>query len=205
MAEQWAPCGQGFRPLLNLRFRAHPFCIFLCSRHRGLCLTVHQHSRPDRDGGYSTGTTAPTKAAGHAPAPHARPCQRALSTPHHITLHYTTSACTTLHHSTLHHCRGIQQWTGVGTGGCSVCHCVCNAGLIPASLLLLPQVRPYIAQMEGLERECNLLQVETPMFVSAELVDPEDLMVDDEDLGDEVWAQSPDISFFEAESQTWLE
>jgi hypothetical protein len=59
------------------------------------------------------------------------------------------------------------------------------------------QVRPYIAQMEGLERECNLLQVETPMFVSAELVDPEDLMVDDEDLGDE----DDDFDDFEGETK----
>eukprot|EP00669_Euglena_mutabilis_P006107 TRINITY_DN1836_c0_g1_i1.p3 TRINITY_DN1836_c0_g1~~TRINITY_DN1836_c0_g1_i1.p3 ORF type:complete len:230 (+),score=107.25 TRINITY_DN1836_c0_g1_i1:569-1258(+) len=52
------------------------------------------------------------------------------------------------------------------------------------------QVMPYLAQMDGLERDCSLLQVDTPMLVAAQLVHPEELMVqeeevDDDDEGDE--------------------
>uniref|UniRef100_A0A6U7TBV4 Tim44-like domain-containing protein n=1 Tax=Eutreptiella gymnastica TaxID=73025 RepID=A0A6U7TBV4_9EUGL len=47
------------------------------------------------------------------------------------------------------------------------------------------RVGPYLAQLEGYERECSLLQVEPPMFVGAELMDPEDLAVEDDEMEDE--------------------
>ena len=78
-ARQWAPIRQGIQLALGIRIRAHPFCIFPCAKHPGLCQAGHSAF------GIPYHTT-----------PH-------HTTPHHTTPHHTTPHHTTPHHTTPHH------------------------------------------------------------------------------------------------------